>query len=199
MNSSNKQKTVTSNQVKNPLETLREMSGETVKSAASGFTDMSSGFFDQFLGSGYNETTPQKETPQANKERAPFFAPRREFKTIWSMQQEKETRTIKELLVEVKREVKMIQKADSSLMTEVKDIDKLTIEMTQTRTGIYDIRFLEVVISILKTVRAKIAESQTWLSTFRGKESKKGFRSLSKKKGTKFSMSQELNAARSIQ
>lgn len=199
MKSSSGQKSNQSPIVKNPLESLREVSTDVVKSASSSIGGIGTGIFDQLLGIDQSEYKYNPESLKPKPEKKVNFAPRREFKTIWSMQQEHEARAIRHLLEQVKKEVKMIRQADSALLQEVKDIDKLTIELPENASGIYHIRFLELVISILRTLRIKINESRTWLATFKGKANKKGYKALSKKKGTSFSMSQELTASRSVQ
>lgn len=152
-------------------------------------------FFEQMLGK--QEIARQKEAANRRAD-VKVGSAQREFGTIWSIQQEKETRTIRELLVTVQSEIKNLKKADATLAQEVKGIEQLTIEMSQTEdvSGIYNVRFLELMVALLKTIRLKITESGTWLSSFHGKAKKRGFKALTKKKGTSYSMSQELQMAR---
>ncbi len=183
---------------KNPLESLRNVGTGIASGTAASFKDLGTGMFDQLLGIEHNT---QKDKASSAAEKQPKAALKRELKTVWSFQQEQESRTIRSLVEQLKQEVKLLKQADSSLMSEIKDIEKLTLESLPEKPGIYHVRFLELLISILKTLRAKINESRTWLIAFQSKKKKRGsaFSSLSKKKGTQFSLSQELSASRSVQ
>ncbi len=199
MKSVSGQKSASNNLIKNPLESLRDVGYDTLKSSASSMADLGTGIFDQLLGINSPENKNKAESNQYKHEKKPTYMPRREFKTIWSIQQEQENRAIRQLLEQVKQEIKMLKQADTALLQEVKDIDKLTIDLPEGISGIYHVRFLELVISILRTIRMKVNESRSWLATFRGKSNKKGYKALSKKKGTSYSMSQELSNSRSVQ
>jgi len=108
---------------------------------------------------------------------------------------------IKELVEQIKKEIELIKKADKNLLNQVSDIEKITIEHSPEKPGIYHIRFLEIVLRILHSLRQKISESKTWLSAMISRKKKRGslFLSLSKKKGTQYSLSHELQTARAIQ
>ena len=198
MTSNQKSKSLNVNN--NPVETLRNVGGGIADGIGSSMRDLGTGFFDQMLGVNTPDRSSHKESP-SSKEHSSERSFSREQKNIWSFQQEQETRTIRSLVEQLKQEIKLLKQADSSLIQEVKDIEKITLESLPSKPGIYHIRFLELLISILKTVRAKISESRTWLMAFQSKKKKRGsaFSSLSKKKGTQFSLSQELSNARSIQ
>jgi len=108
---------------------------------------------------------------------------------------------IKDLVELIKREIEAIKKADASLLDEVKEMQKIVLETQLEKPGIYHVRFLETVLSLLQAVRARVGESKTWLNAMVSKRKKRGsaFAAISKKKGTQFSLSQELQSARSIQ
>ena len=110
-------------------------------------------------------------------------------------------RQIKELVEQIRREIELIKKADKSLLTQVSDIENIAIEQLPEKPGIYHIRFLEIVLRILQSLRQKIGESKTWLSAMISRKKKRGslFLALSKKKGTQYSLSQELQTARTVQ
>lgn len=164
-----------------------------------------SGVFDQFFGSydtGYDDSF---ENPVARwgKETKPAKQ-KQEFKLFnYTEYYEKELvkRQIKELTEQIKREIELLKKADASLLNEVKDVENISINALPEKPGIYHVRFLEIILSILRTIRAKIGESKTWLQALVSKKKKRGslFLSLSKKKGTQYSLSQELTNARSVQ
>lgn len=185
---------------KNPIETLRDVGTDVARGAANGFKDIGTGVFDQLFGMNQPDMGRSKEFPGYRQEHSQSKK-RPEIRNVWNFQQESESRMIRELVKQVKEEIKLIKQADKALLNEVKDIEKLTIESLPSKPGIYHIRFLEIVISVLKMLRAKINESRTWLMAIKSKRKKRGsaFAALSKKKGTQFSLSQELQASRSVQ
>jgi len=143
-----------------------------------------------------------KEASNIEKKQKP--AQRQEFSLFnYNNYYEKEVvrKQIKELTEQIKKEIELLKKADSSLIAEVQDIEKLTIDSLPEKPGVYHIRFLEIVLRVLQTLREKVGESRTWLSALVFKKKKRGslFAALSKKKGTQYSMSQELSNARSVQ
>lgn len=137
------------------------------------------------------------------KEKSPL--PMKKEFSLFSYQEyyEKELvkKQIKELIEQIKKEIELIKKADKSLLTQVSDIENIAVEQLPEKPGIYHIRFLEIVLRILQSLRQKIGESKTWLSAMISRKKKRGslFLSLSKKKGTQYSLSQELQSARSVQ
>lgn len=187
---------------KNPIETLSDLGSSTVKSAADEFKKIGSGMFDQFFGESPSDEK-KSEYPQINQEGLKK-SKKQEFK-IFNYNEYYETevikRQIKELTELIKNEIAMIKKADNSLLNEVTDIQKISLESLPTTPGIYHVRFLEIVLNILKTLRQKIGESRTWLQALVSKKKKRGsaFLIRSKKQGTSYSLSQELSNARSVQ
>ena len=163
-----------------------------------------SNFIDQFFGN-YNPDYQNKEDFEWPREvKKPSTKQRQEF-SIFNYQlyyeQDIVKRQIKELSEQISKEIELIKKADSGLLQEIKDVQKLSLESLPEKPGVYHIRFFEIILSILKTLRAKIGESRTWLQAMVSKRKKRGslFAVRSKKKGTLYSMSQELSSARSIQ
>ena len=195
-----------SNDLKNPLEALRDLGSSTVNKTTDEFKKMGSNMFDSFFGGGnqtadYEQPWGERSDKFANKVPAPQ---RKEFSLFnYSQYYEKELvrKQIKELTELVKREIELIKKADSKLLNEVKDIQKINLESLPDKPGVYHIRFLELVLSILRTLRQKIGESRTWLQALTSRKKKRGslFMARSKKQGTQYSLSQELQNARSIQ
>lgn len=201
MASSSGSKYKSSNLNKNPLEALHNMGSDIVGGTASSVRDIGTGVFDQLFGMDKAPSSSNQEKLHNKSDEKPRRSGNREIKTIWTFQQEQETRTIRSLIEQLKQEVKLLKQADQSFMSEVKDIEKFTLESLPSQPGIYHVRFLELLISILKTLRSKINESRTWLLAFQSKKKKRGsaFSTMSKKKGTQFSLSQELSNARSVQ
>lgn len=184
--------------------TLSSFGKDTANKIVDGFTDMGKGIFDQLLGQ-YEQAQQQ----DANIEQLPPEQPlqgsfKLEGGTLFNyrnIEEERQMTEIKQLIEQIKQEVKMIKKADAALMSEVKDIEKLTIDTLPEKPGIYHIRFLEVVLKVLELLRTKISESGTWMEALMSKKAKRGsaFAANSKKKGTQYSMSQEISNARSVQ
>lgn len=191
--------------VKNPLESLRELGTSTAKNTANAFGKIGGGMLDQFFG-GQNDDEESNLSPEFNfkKEANKGKSGKQEVK-IFNYQEYYETTLIKkqiqELTEAIKKEIDMIKKADASLINDVKDVEKLTINSLPEKPGIYHIRFLELVLNILRTLRAKVGESKTWLQALMSKKAKRGsaFAARSKKQGTQYSMSQELSNSRSVQ
>jgi hypothetical protein len=129
---------------------------------------------------------------------------RKEF-TLFSYnqyyEQEIVRKKISELINLIKQEVQLLKKAESALANEVKDIEKLTIEQLPDKPGVYHLRFLEIILSLLRDIRKKVSESKTWLEALMTKKKKRGsiFAARAKKMGTQYSLSQELQSTRSIQ
>ncbi|OGK11998.1 hypothetical protein A2954_00330 [Candidatus Roizmanbacteria bacterium RIFCSPLOWO2_01_FULL_37_12] len=163
-----------------------------------------SGLLDQFFGNNNPDYQLDEEFNWVGEKKKSAQKQRQEF-SIFNYQryyeQEIVKKEIKQLLNQIKEQIEMIKKADSALLQEVKDIQNLSLESLPENPGIYHIRFFEIILSILKTLRAKIGESRTWLQAMVSKRKKRGslFAVRSKKKGTLYSMSQELSSARSIQ
>ena len=110
-------------------------------------------------------------------------------------------REIKELTNQVKLELDRLKKTESKFLSEVKDIQHVTINSLSEKPGVYHIRFLELVLGVLKTLQLKVNESRTWLQALMTKKKKRGslFAALSRKKGTQYSLSQEITSSRSVQ
>jgi len=177
---------------RNPLEALKS-------------TSTPAGIFDQFFG-GSDSYAPRSENEQFGFNQGRQEAPKKkkEF-SLFNYQDhyEKEIvkREIKNLSELITKEIEMIKKANSSLMGEIKDIQKIGLDSLPDKPGIYHVRFLELILNILRALRAKVGESGTWLQAMMSKKKKRGslFANLSKKKGTQYSMSQELQSSRSVQ
>ena len=163
-----------------------------------------SGILDQFFGN-YDTDFPREDTFGWPKESAKTPGKSRQEFTVFNYQNyyEKEIvrKEIKQLSEQITKEIEMIKKADASLINDVKDVENLTINGLPEKPGIYHIRFLELVLNILRTLRAKVGESKTWLQALMSKKKKRGsaFVVRSKKQGTQYSMSQELSNSRSVQ
>ena len=190
---------------KNPLESLRDLGTSTAKNTANAFGKIGGGMLDQFFGSSDDHEDDDLGSEfNFKKEVAKAKGKKQEVK-VFNYQEYYENTLIKkqiqELTEAIKKEIEMIKRADASLINDVKDVENLTINGLPEKPGIYHIRFLELVLNILRTLRAKVGESKTWLQALMSKKKKRGsaFVVRSKKSGTQYSMSQELSNSRSVQ
>jgi len=189
---------------KNPLESLRDLGTSTAKNTADAFGKIGGGMLDQFFGGQNQEDDDFGSEFNFNKETLKSKLKKQEVK-IFNYQEYYETTLIKkqiqELTEAIKKEIEMIKRADASLLNDIRDVEKLTINDLPEKPGIYHVRFLELVLSILRTLRAKVGESKTWLQALMSKKKKRGslFVVRSKKQGTQYSLSQELQSSRSVQ
>lgn len=190
---------------KNPLESLRDLGTSSAKNTADAFGKIGGGMLDQFFGGADDHEDDYLESEfNFKKELNKGKAKKQEVK-VFNYQEYYENTLIKkqiqELTEAIKKEIEMIKRADASLINDVRDVEKLTINDLPEKPGIYHVRFLELVLSILRTLRAKVGESKTWLQALMSKKKKRGslFVVRSKKSGTQYSMSQELSNSRSVQ
>lgn len=154
------------------------------------FGQYSDGGVEEYPG---GQSEKQAERPQRRKETVFNFREHYERENV--------QRQVQELMQQIKREIEEVRKADASLLQEVRDIEKMSVEALPAKAGIYHVRFLEILLSMLRTVRSKMGESRTWLESMMSKKKKRGslFATRSKKMGTQYSLSQELQSARSVQ
>lgn len=192
----------------NPLESIKDLSGSIGEDTVNSLRDIGSGVIDQLLGinsdSAHENTSDEHarnlaEQPKEQKKKiqkeANLFNYQNHHENVIVREQ------VKQLIEQIRQEVQYIKKADKSLLNEVKDIEKFTLETVSEKPGIYHVKFLEIVLRILRSVRMKVGESRTWLQALMSKKKKRGslFAARSKKQGTAYSMSQELSNARSVQ
>jgi len=190
----------------NPIETLREVSSSMGKNTIDTLQSMGAGMIDQLLG--ISEPTPPTQEKQLQQQKEELPKEKKALKkeaNLFNYQSHHENvvvrQEIKQLLEQIRQEVNYIKKNNAALMNEVQDIEKFTMDTLSEKPGIYHVKFLEIVLQILRGVRAKVGESRTWLSALMSKKKKRGslFASRSKKQGTAYSMSQELSNSRSVQ
>ena len=189
---------------KNPLESLRDLGTSTAKNTADAFSKIGGGMLDQFFGDNNQEDDNLNSEFNFSKEASKSKTKKQEVK-VFNYQEYYETTLIKkqiqELTEAIKKEIEMLKKSDASLLNDIRDVEKLAINDLPEKPGIYHVRFLELVLTILRTLRAKVGESKTWLQALMSKKKKRGslFVVRSKKQGTQYSMSQELSNSRSVQ
>lgn len=184
----------------NPLETDRKRASVAQKQAHSA----GGGVFDAILGKYENDDQYDELGDFYGETRAQNLPRRKEF-TVFRQEvyheQVNVKREIESLTHEIRKMIDVIKTQDAALLTEVKDAQKAVLESHPEDAGIYHVRFLEVILKLLGAIREKISDSRTWLEAMTSKRAKRGslFAARTKKKGTQYSLSQELASARSVQ
>jgi len=86
------------------------------------------------------------------------------------------------------------------LAHEVVEVEKHAIQSLPEKPGVYHVRFLELLSSFLQGLTTKVSEAKNWMAAMHTKKAKRGslFAVRSKKQGTQYSLSQELQSARSV-
>src|SRR3989344_2317639 len=161
---------------KNPLESLRDLGTSTAKNTADAFGKIGGGMLDQFFG-GNNQEDDDLDTEFNFKPETSKSKPKKQEVKLFNYQEYYESTLIKKQIQEltdaIRKEIEMIKKADSSLLNDIRDVEKLTINNLPEKPGIYHIRFLELVLEVLRTLRAKVGESKTWLQALMSKKKKR--------------------------
>ena len=177
--------------VQNPYETLKNTS--------------SGGIFDRLMGGNHDEEMDLMEQYMERQEEKKPQKTQKESRSLFNYSEYHEDsivkREISELANQLKGELSNLKRATSELGSDVAEIEKAVINPLPEKPGVYHIRFMEILIKLVQSIRLKIGESRTWLDAMTSKRKKRGsaFMSLTKKKGTQYSLSQELQTSRSVQ
>lgn len=132
----------------------------------------------------------------------PTQAPSAEFTVFSNKEHSKEIATsqeIQQLTALIRQELKELRRVDNAISSEIKDIERTSLEYQSEKSGIYHVRFLETILSIIHDLRLKVSEGQTWLTAINNRRNKRGYSALSKSKGTQYSLSSEHSVARNTQ
>lgn len=195
---------------KNPLEAIHDLGSSTVKNTAKAVADIGGGMIDQLFGLQTNKDHYSQKEENPNISENIIKEAKKQAKTekkgvVFNYQEYYETtlikRQIQELTEMIKKEIEAIKKLNATLLSQVKDVEVLAVNELPEKPGIYHVRFLEIVLNILRSLRAKVGESSTWLTALISRKKKRGslFAVRSKKMGTQYSLSQELQSSRSVQ
>ncbi len=102
----------------------------------------------------------------------------------------RETQIIMEKL---KEQITLLEKSEKNLVNEV---SKVKVEQLPKKSGIYYVRFLEWMLTIVKQLRTKVEDGRAWLATFNQRKKKRmGYWQMYKKHGTTFGLSHERTLA----
>ncbi len=211
MNTSNNHNTGKAKSYKNPFEAISDLGSSTVKSTVDSFKKMGSSIVNDLIG--YHKSDDNNDyfeqgkpiTKEKIDKKLKQLKNENKKGNIFNFSEYRENvlikRQIQELTKQIRREIEALKKIDKSMLNEVRDVEQLAINDLPEKPGVYHIRFLEIVLSILRAVRSKVFESRTWLQALISKKKKRGslFIVRSKEKGTQYSLSQELSNARSVQ
>ncbi|MCX7956098.1 MAG: DUF5660 domain-containing protein, partial [Patescibacteria group bacterium] len=164
---STSQKKTGQNLYKNPLEAIRDVGSNTIKGTAKAIADIGSGIVDQFVGGYKSEINQEDEKLTSEQIIKEAKKQVQKEKRVFSYQEYYETtlikRQIKELTEMIKKEIELIKKSNATLLSQVKDVEALAVNEISEKPGIYHVRFLEIVLNLLKALRAKVGESSSWL------------------------------------
>jgi len=169
----------------NPLESLRK-------------TDVVDRFFDNYEDDDEFESLGFSQAKKKEKVK------KQQFK-VFNYQEYSETTLIKkqitELTAQIKKEIEALKKQGSEFNKELNEVEKIALQDLPEKPGIYHVRFLEVILNFIRHLRARVGESKTWMDAMITRKKKRGslFAVRSRKMGTQYSLSQELQSARSIQ
>ena len=162
----------------NPVETLKDVSSSIGANTVDSLRNLGTGILDQLLGindsseienveKNSKQSDDHKETKKIVKKEANLFNYQSHHENVIVRDQ------IQKLIEQIRQEVQQIKKTDSSLMNEVRDIEKFTLETLSEKPGIYHVKFLEIVLRILQSVRMKVGESKTWMAALMSKKKKR--------------------------
>lgn len=96
------------------------------------------------------------------------------------------------ILSKLKEQIVLLEKSEKSLTAEV---TRVKVEQLPQKSGIYYIRFLEWLITVVRQLRMKVEDGRTWLATFTQRKKKRGYWNMYKKHGTTFGLSHERTLA----
>ena len=128
-----------------------------------------------------------------------FFAQRKaEFDSLIERASHKEQQEIEQAKATIKHEIKKLESMNMQMNEKLSVLQKVALE-SGSQKGVYYVRFMELMVELLRTLAAQVGESNTWLDAMITKKKKRGslFAAQSKSHGTQYSMSQEHSIARS--
>ncbi len=96
------------------------------------------------------------------------------------------------ILSKLKEQINILEKKEKGLVTE---ISKVKVEQMPPKAGIYYLRFLEWLITVVRELRMKVEDGKAWLQTFNQRKKKVGYWKMYKKHGTTFGLSHERTLA----
>ena len=148
-------------------------------------------WFSQILGQSRSKESTRKpassEKPAVRRQETLVFSRAERFEEA---NLRKETHIIMQKL---KEQVAILEQSEKNLVNEV---SKIKVEQLPQKSGIYYIRYLEWMLTIVGQLRIKVEEGRAWLTTFNQRKKKRiGYWQMYKKHGTTFGLSHERTLA----
>lgn len=134
------------------------------------------------MGPSFEQMTPPEAVERKEIRKRAAYEPTNEI-VLFSASERKTMQEIENIRIELMTLVKVVKEVDF-------EVQKAVIEIP-VKPGVYHIRFLEKIKSLLKLIRQKLEDSRTWLKLATSKKKARGYWSMYKKKGTSFGLSGE--------
>jgi Domain of unknown function (DUF5660) len=106
-----------------------------------------------------------------------------------------EQREMQHNVWQIKKELNKLIESSNDLKVEFASI---TVEQTTTTVGQYHLNFLEWMLTVIRSARQKVEDSQSWVNAIKGKGAKKSYWGMFKKHGTTFGLSGERAVATQV-
>lgn len=202
---------------KNPFESYNDSSQSSfgkklVNDTFSGINDtFGTGLLDNMFGIPKNQDQDfGQESPfgaWGNEYKQPPKPKLRIERTIFNGQSHHETHVVpkqiqemKQAVEQVRQEMKILKNEATALVEEAKDVDNALINSGSEKGQVYDMSFLQLAISLIRSLRERVHKSRNCLSMFKGRQQKKGaYASRKQKSGTAYTESNELKLTRTGQ
>lgn len=161
-----------------------------------GFSDQMKGLLspDKMLSQLFGERAKNGEYIPQKAEAEKAIKPRETL--LFSYERTSEDKHVAEethvILSKLKEQIVLLEKSEKNLAAEV---SKVKVERLPKKSGIYYIRFLEWLITVVKQLRMRVEDGRAWLATFSERKKKRGYWKMYKKHGTTFGLSHERTLA----
>jgi hypothetical protein len=172
--------------IKNPIETYSDKPSPAQSDSISEFERKLAALQEQNKSSETAKPQPRNEINLFSRER--YFEDKKKYEVIESISQQ------------IKKEITVIKARTAEFNTEIDQIDIQLLQSLPEKPGEYHVRYMEYLLYFLRGLRERVSEAKTWLTAMMTKRKKRGslFLTMSKKKGTQYSLSQEMSASRSV-
>lgn len=188
------------------IEAVRDTSNP-IATAANQLKSTPKDFWEQFLGLGsYSASKHEGELSEGeeldlssmqeegteHREIEPGIDYRREIIHGERRTLSKEQNEFEQRIAEILGELRQLISASAELQVQFKEV---AIEQRIEKPGKYHITFFEWVLTVIKTARMRVEDSQSWLAMFASKKKQKSYWNQFKKHGTTFGLSNERNVS----
>lgn len=179
---------------------------DTTNKIGEGFGDLGKGIFNDLIGNTPHELTPQEQYEKLQREQAEAEQPKATLErgnlfNFRSIEDQRKMQEIHEVIEQIRVQVDQVKKMNKDMINKIKDIENETINAKEDKASAYDLNVFKLFSSMLELYMKDLSKASNWMDTFVSKKAKRGsaFATRSKKAGTSYSMSQELQSSRSIQ